>query len=509
MRNSDELFQLIKSLSKSERRYFKLQTSLYGGEKKYLLLFDAIDAQENYDEAALKERFKKEKFVRQFNVAKKYLYDQILKILRFYHVESGTRAEIRELINNMEILFEKGLVEQAQKMFEKALAMAVEHEEFLLLLEVLDWMERMRPGITDTEEGIAQLYGEILTTLDRFHDVVEQAQALRKVTLPIIDRPRTQHDLDEIRNAVEQVPEGGFTSRRAEYLYCWSHASYQYACGNYQESLRYVARQVELFETSPKMIETWPDRYVGSLSNLMVLQKRTNDWDAFRGTLEKLRCVGRSLLAKSGLHTSRVGAKTFTALYLNQLNMHLAHRTVTENVDMLREIEEGLLRYDRYLSVYDRLKFHYNLTLAYFDTGDFRRALHFNIQVLNMPEPRRGEQTYYDARILNLIIHFELENTDLLDYLIKSTYRYFRSRNIIYQFERIVLDFFRKLPRLHTRQDLVCAFISLRNELEPLLYDPLEQNCFRSFGYIDWLDAKIERYGGIAATETHLKNLAA
>ncbi len=50
MKPSTELFQLIKSLSKSEKRYFKLTSSLQSGEKNYMKLFDAIEAQYEYDE---------------------------------------------------------------------------------------------------------------------------------------------------------------------------------------------------------------------------------------------------------------------------------------------------------------------------------------------------------------------------------------------------------------------------------------------------------------------------
>lgn len=79
MRQSDDLFRLVKSMSKSEKRYFKLFASMQGKNKKYLLLFDAIDRQGVYNESALKEELKQEKFVRQLAVTKGYLYNLILK----------------------------------------------------------------------------------------------------------------------------------------------------------------------------------------------------------------------------------------------------------------------------------------------------------------------------------------------------------------------------------------------------------------------------------------------
>jgi len=50
MKPSNELFDLIKSLSKSEKRFFKLQSSLQSGDKNYVRLFDCIDRMEEYDE---------------------------------------------------------------------------------------------------------------------------------------------------------------------------------------------------------------------------------------------------------------------------------------------------------------------------------------------------------------------------------------------------------------------------------------------------------------------------
>ena len=50
MKPSTELFNLIKSLSKSEKRFFKLSSSLQSGDKNYLKIFDYIEEQNEYDE---------------------------------------------------------------------------------------------------------------------------------------------------------------------------------------------------------------------------------------------------------------------------------------------------------------------------------------------------------------------------------------------------------------------------------------------------------------------------
>ena len=49
MKPSSELFDLISTLTKSEKRFFKLQSSLQSGDKNYVRLFDLIEKMESYD----------------------------------------------------------------------------------------------------------------------------------------------------------------------------------------------------------------------------------------------------------------------------------------------------------------------------------------------------------------------------------------------------------------------------------------------------------------------------
>ena len=77
---SDELFLLIKALTPSEKRYFKVEVVARekGANTAYFKLFDAIDRQEEYDEEELLRKHADEKFARHFAMAKKYLFENLL-----------------------------------------------------------------------------------------------------------------------------------------------------------------------------------------------------------------------------------------------------------------------------------------------------------------------------------------------------------------------------------------------------------------------------------------------
>ena len=83
-RSTDSLFQLIKSLEKSEKRNFKLYVKRNSGAEdlKITQLFDALEKMSDYDEAQL---LRKAKGVRkqQLSNLKAHLYRQILSFSCF------------------------------------------------------------------------------------------------------------------------------------------------------------------------------------------------------------------------------------------------------------------------------------------------------------------------------------------------------------------------------------------------------------------------------------------
>src|SRR5688572_25646962 len=94
------LFLLIKSLSKSEKRYFKLFADNGKSDSNYLQLFEAIDKQEEFDEDAIRKKFKGKAFTAQLHVAKIYLSELILKSLRNFHANDSVNGQVLDLIRD-------------------------------------------------------------------------------------------------------------------------------------------------------------------------------------------------------------------------------------------------------------------------------------------------------------------------------------------------------------------------------------------------------------------------
>ncbi|HXB29244.1 MAG TPA: hypothetical protein VNW49_05465, partial [Puia sp.] len=89
-RSSDTLFQLVKSLKKSEKRNFKLyvKRNTASEDLKIIYLFDALDKMDVYDELELLTK-NKQLSKQQLSNVKAHLYRQILSSLRLIRGENN------------------------------------------------------------------------------------------------------------------------------------------------------------------------------------------------------------------------------------------------------------------------------------------------------------------------------------------------------------------------------------------------------------------------------------
>lgn len=122
---SDEIFQLIHSLTPEEKGYFKKFAKRYSDKEGHLpQLFDAINLQSEYDEAKLKGSFAS------LAVLKAQLFDQILDSLLLVTNDEDYEDGLWKKFKTISLLNQRGLTERALRMNTKALAVAKQSEVF-------------------------------------------------------------------------------------------------------------------------------------------------------------------------------------------------------------------------------------------------------------------------------------------------------------------------------------------------------------------------------------------
>jgi tetratricopeptide (TPR) repeat protein len=165
--------------------------------------------------------------------------------------------------------------------------------------------------------------------------------------------------------------------------------------------------------------------------------------------------------AQSDLGNSNDNIRIQTVVYLKltaRINKHFLEGTFTEDLQLVPEIEKHLDEYKLHLDRHRVLVFYYKIACLYFGSGDNEKAIDYLNKIINWKVDLRTDLQCY-ARLLHLIAHYELGNDNLLEYLIKSVYRFMAKMKNLSIVEEEILKFIRKSFNLSPKK-LLPAFKS-------------------------------------------------
>ncbi|MCW3086151.1 MAG: hypothetical protein JWP12_3517 [Bacteroidetes bacterium] len=489
----DELAKLIGSLTKAEKRYFKMFTSLQSGEKGYLKLFEAIEKSDNYDEEKIKKMFAGEDFIKRLPAVKNYLYNQILKSLRIIYSGNTVESELREMMEDVSNLYEKRLYKQCAKILDKAKELANKNEFFLQLIEINSWKERILIELLtlDKYEAIIDKHLEEEIDLIESQKNIARYRSLYNKMILInrkIKEARSEEELKQFQTIIEhpllKSIDTAYTFEAKNYFYR-IHLIYNHAKGDNEASFVIADSQLKLIESYPEKIKEKPQLYITALNNVLLCEIHIHKYDNFKETLLKLRNFPLKSLS------TEVGR--FVTSYTFEMVMYLDSGEFHKSSAIREEISEGLTKYHDKINAVEEITMLYNLFYSYFGTAEYSKALGIINRLLNEYQKELRYDIQCAVRILNLILHYELGNTRLIEYNAFSTYRFLYKSKRLYKLENIVLNFIRKkMPSIYTAKEQIEAFKELRQEFIAISEHPYEKKAFEYFDYISWLDSKIE-----------------
>lgn len=508
MKASNELFHLIKSLTKSEKRFFKLSSSLQSGEKNYLKIFDAIDKQKEYDEEAIKDQFKKETFVNHFPSEKNHLYKLVLKSLRAYHADNSISSILKEEMKNIEILYKKALFKECNKFLSRAKRMAIEHEKFYFWFELLRWEKLLMEEAFEAgkfDKDLDELIQEEQAVMDKLRNLAEYEVLYSKINY-VFRRGgyvRTKDEsamVDEISNHPLIKGKNTALSNRAATICYYVKGLCYTTKRKYQAAAASFSRAREIMDENPLIRKDLPERYVRTLNKLLFFQIENHDYEATEELLQEMK----SLPEKPGFGGVDIKVKIFTSSSLSRLLIFERKGEFLKAVEIIDEMQMQIDQYKNKLNKEQELLFYYTFSYIYFGAGLFNKALFWLNKVLNDNESKLRQDIYSFSRLFNLVIHYELENYDHLEYIIKSTVRYLHKRQRAYLVETTLIKALRKIAKSTDPDKTRTLFENLLVEVKGIFAeDESEKVILEYFDCIAWIESKIE---GMSYAEAIIKN---
>jgi hypothetical protein len=493
-RSTDALFQLIHSLEKSEKRNFKLYVTRNSAAEdlKIIQVFDALDKMTEYDEEYLLKKNPSVKKQQLSNI-KAHLYKQLLASLRLLKTNENINIQLHEQLDYANILYNKGLYLQSLKLLEKLKETARENNQTTFLTQAL-FLEKniealhITRSIEDKADVLAKESEQSSRRLLRI-------TLLSNLSLKLYSwyikhgHARNEQDASAIKQYFEEsLPfEGEQATGFYEKLYFFqSYCWFAFILQDFLMYYRYTQKWADLFEKEPFMIEIETAHYIKGMHNLISANfdlKNTKKFDEYLAKFEQF--------AQTPLVTGNDNNKVQCFVYINiaRLNKHFMQGTFSEGLSLVPYIEEKIKEYSLYLDRHRILVFYYKISSLYFGSGNYDSTISYLNKIINWKVDLRTDLQCY-ARLLHLIAHYEIGNFDILEYLIKSVYRFMAKMENLSIVEEEIFKFLRSSFHLSYRK--------LRPEFEKLLVKlkSLENNRFetRTFSYLDiisWLESKV------------------
>ena len=491
----DPLFILIKSLSKSEKRQFKVYVGRLGvnTDSKFLALFNHLDKSNSLEDEVIvaKGIVKKQ----QLSNLKAHLYKQILISLRLSPLHQNIRSQIREQLDFATILYHKGLYRQSLKILEKAKALAIENQENNSAYEIVElekiietqYITRSISTRADelTMEAKALSMKNVLTS--RLSNLSLQLYSLMLKSGYVRNSKEHQKVAQYFKNKMPEYDWNLLGFREKLWLYK-AHLWYSFIVQDFLSCYKYSKKWVELFYENSKMINLNPVFFLRGNHYLMESLFLIKDKTSLKShVLQFEETISSDSFPKDG----NIEALSFQFLYNNKLNIHFLEGSFSEGEALVTPIIEGCKNFHNRIDDHHVMVLYYKIGCLYFGMGNYKKCIEYLSRIIDNKALKMREDLMCFSRVLSLVAHYEAGMDYHLDTQLKETYRFLIKMNDLHEVQKEMIKFLRNLGDIFPHQ-IKEEFKKLHQTLKQYEDHPYEKRAFLYLDIISWLESNIE-----------------
>ena len=491
----DFLFVLIKSLSKSEKRQFKIFASRLetSSNTKFIELFNILDKSDLYDEKLILKSGIIKKV--QLSNLKSYLYKQILVSIRLNIPSQNVRYQLREQIDFATILYNKGLYKQSLKLLDKTKIIALENDEKLMAYEIVEFEKLIESQyITRSIQGRAD---ELVIQAKELNYRNTISSKLSNLSLQLygimlktgyVKSDEEYRYIDNYFNKhIAKFDETKFGFREKYWFYnanLWRSFLVQ----DFLSSYKYAYKWVTLFYDNEHMIFLNPVFFLKGNHYLLESLYMLKYMSKFKENLSRLE----NTIADSRFPINdNIASLSFLYVYNNKLNFHILEGTFAEAEYLIPEILHKLKVHNDHLDEHHEMMFFYKIASIYFGNEKYAECILYLEKIINNKNLSMREDLMCFARLLCLIAHYELGKDYYLESQLKTTYKFLLKMNDLHEVQKEIIKFLKNLNSIYP-SDIKKEFIKMRSRFIELDTNTYEKRAFLYLDIISWLESKIE-----------------
>ncbi len=484
----DTLHELIHSLTKSEKRYFKVQVR-EGKEHKYLQLFELLAGMKAFDPDQVQKTMQWKDFRASYSMAKRYLYDKLLDSLASFSKNVSVAQRLPAEGAHIKVLVRKDLYAQAQRKIDKAKRLAYPAETLEQLLDILHEERNLLilgTGKPFTQAGLDKVLGELEFVI-RGIALLHKVRAIHYRLYSLIRLSgglKTKENWETLEQCKEELM--ALEVDKQPYLFPQIYYfnilnQYYYLNGKLEDSKKSLKNALEIFEQNPAFSRENQLGYMSVLHNLCNRGFVTRDYhlclkmvlafsnisglypDSVMKWRESYYGLGLALLFNSGFLS---GSYSFIAKCM-------------EIADASPPVIGKIFVHKSWL----------DLCYLHFIDGQYTKAL-ARLQKLIQEPNQTGMRNFKRlSPLLEIVIHLELGSTDWLEYRVRALKKRTYSEKA-FLFEKVFLEYVDDVLKAKTEEEKKDVAAKLKDEFALLRSNPEEVVIYSFFPFESWVDAK-------------------
>ncbi|WP_109833111.1 hypothetical protein [Reichenbachiella versicolor] len=492
--SSQPLHQLIHSLTKSEKRNFKLFVGRLneGTEAKFVQLFDALDKMSEYDEQLLRRKMNGLAGAKMANL-KSHLYKQVLLVLRMSHMKSDVDIQLRENLDYVRLLYKKGLYDQSLKQLNKIKATANNYKKNVFKLALLNYEKNIENQhmLTLDAESCLELHRETHDIINR----IDIAQSFFSVAMMMkthfmkTGMAKNEIELERINKLFyTNLPECDKLqlSFSEEYNMCRAYYWYSYLIQDFDACVRYTELWVSIFKKNDLTGLRYAE-FLKGLNRLLQSLFRINDLERFSTYFEELLEFEKLYMKTIDQNGKHLLLRCLTVQTLNKCFMEGDFKPYQSKiVNYLKKAEEAL----EYIDKNNRFVIYYKAAVFFFALNSYDECEHYLNKILDDHNEHLREDLKSFSHILKVILLYERHDFGKLEKARRRAFVYLRQRNILGKFHHVILEFIKRSENIMPLE-MRGEFKILKHSLEPLAEDKFESQPLLYFDIMSWLESKI------------------
>ncbi len=490
---SSKLYKLIHKMSGSEKRYFKIFAATHAlPDSKSVQLFDILAHQKEQDDdqAGLILYGHTKSDTKKFTELKAFLYDLVLRALEDFDSETSIDFKLKSYLTQIRVLYKRGLYEGCKELMAKAKRLGLLYEEFTTLIEILRWEKQIAYAESNIDYLVKELQ-RIENEENMYMSKLKNVAIFRNTFFKVLANVRKQEaqshntvlvELDRIVSEPEIALLEQAQSHLAMVIYYRIHSLYSFARLDYPNFYTYSKNLLSIMDDNPHFTDEDATEYISALSNFMKSCFAHEQYDDAYAYIQKFKDIKTK--------TTDDEVKVHRQYYQSMFQLC---STTGQFEQGAKEVEIHLRKSQKFDSqLFANASFYFAYFYIYFGARQYMKALGYLNMWLSVQKGMDRQDLTMLSRLLNIIIHYELDNTQLIESLMRSTYRSLRKLKRKAKIELQMLNFIKATQQVKNKKELLDLFVQIKAEFEILAKIPKESTLFLYFDFIAWLDSKIQ-----------------